>query len=54
MSGSATTDPDRTCPGCGLVGRYWLTETSKECQGCGTTWVSAWALAHNDPKEPDA
>lgn len=44
---------DKTCPSCG--GReYWLTEVEKECKACGTTWFSAWSLAHNDapPEEP--
>ena len=38
---------DRTCPSCGS-GDYWLTEVEKECKACGTTWFSAWSLAHND------
>lgn len=38
---------DRTCPSCGSKD-YWLYETEKECKACGTTWVSAWSLAHND------
>ena len=44
---------DRTCPSCGGTD-YWLTEVEKECKACGTTWISAWSLAHNDqpPHDP--
>ena len=30
----------------------WLTEVEKECKACGTTWFSAWSLAHNDVPPP--
>lgn len=48
-----TAPDDKTCPSCGTTGKYWVYETEKECQACGTTWFSAWQLALNDPKEPE-